>query len=186
MSVLPKDVAVALEACNERIRSIEEEKQSALEKMRIDYRLKIESLFGKRQEYLDQIDGFWSSVLASASSPLKDFFNGTIDPKIVRAVTKLHVWTCVKDGSLCRCVSVTFRQNMFVEQGTYSRELNSDLHTISIEPIKWKPGTERARQDSVFRFLSEEMKEKELIEDILDAFDTVFQDPLLVLEEGEE
>ncbi|EAN82208.1 hypothetical protein C3747_13g82 [Trypanosoma cruzi] len=185
MSTYPQHVVDAVANCNEKVKFLQTETESQANQTRIEYRKKLELLFEQRQEALDKIEGFWSGVLSATETPLKPLFNGTIDPKIVRAITNFKVTTSVKDGFLCRNVSIVLRSNMFAEQGTIYREVNTQLKTISLGPIKWKSGTERARQDSVFRFFTLECNDESFIDETLDAFDTVFQNPFLALETTE-
>ncbi|ORC93454.1 template-activating factor I [Trypanosoma theileri] len=186
MDSIPQDVLQAVTECNNKVAEVQKETESSCNKVRIDYRTRIETLLEQRQEVLDKVEGFWSSVLSSAETPLRQFFNGTIDPKLLRAVRGFNVKSSVKNDSLCRCVSIDLRSNMFAEQGTIHREIDADLNTISLEPIKWKSGTERASQDSLFRFFTPECDDKELVADVLAAFDNLFQDPFLALESSQD
>ncbi|RNF26528.1 template-activating factor I [Trypanosoma conorhini] len=186
MNTYPQQVIDADANCNDKVKTLQAETESEANQVRIDYRKKLERLFEQRQESLDKIEGFWSGVLAATDTPLKPLLNGTIDPKIVRAITSFKVTTFVKDGLLCRNVSVVLRPNMFAEQGTIHRAVDTHLQTLSMEPIKWKSGTERARQDSVFRFFTPGCDDEGFIDDALDAFDTVFQNPFLALEPNED
>ncbi|ESL07810.1 hypothetical protein TRSC58_04497 [Trypanosoma rangeli SC58] len=186
MGTYSPNIIDAVVDCNNKVKSLQTETEFQANQIRIEYRKKLELLFERRQEDLDKIEGFWSGVLAATDTPLKPLFNGTIDPKIVRAITCFKVTTCVKDGLLCRTVSIVLRSNMFAEQGTIHREVDTHLKTNSMEPIKWKLGTERARQDSLFRFFTPECNDKDFIDEVLDAFDTVFQNPFLALDPAED
>lgn len=176
------DVLNAVTQCNEKVTAVEKEIEEFTNQVRIDFRSKIEPLFDKRHLELEKIEGFWGSAFVAVESPLMGLLNGTIDPKIVRALTDFRVKTSVRDGSICRCVSVTFRPNMFVKEGTFSRELDPSVNTLSLQPILWKPGTEKARTDSLFRFFSPECKDIEFLERALTEFDELFQNPLLAFE----
>ncbi|KEG14636.1 template-activating factor I [Trypanosoma grayi] len=186
MDSIPQNVIDAVSDCSNKVSALQAETDASLEKLRIEYRTKIEDLFEQRQGALDKVDGFWSGVLSATDSPLKPLLNGTIDPKILRAVTGFKVKTSVKDGSLRRSVSLELRPNMFAENGTILREVDTNLNTTALTPIQWKPGTERVRQDSLFKFFSPECNDEEFIDEALDAFDMVFQNPFLELESSED
>nr|CCD13509.1 unnamed protein product [Trypanosoma congolense IL3000] len=182
MELVPQDVIDAIAKCSAEVQRIQSQTDNALVGIRAEFRERIEVLFEKRQEQLGKVDGFWSEAFTAPESPVRSLLCGPLDQRLARALTDFNVKTSIREGTICRCVMVTFRSNICVEEGTYSRELDSTLKTISVKPIVWKNGTERTRHDSVFKFFSTDETNEEFIEDVLAAFDELFQNPFLVLE----
>lgn len=151
--------------------------------LRLEYRSKMEPLLAERHELLKGISNFWSGVLSSPETPISSLLNGTIDPKIVRAITDFQVLTRVADKKLYRKIVVCFRQNMFVEEGQVSREVDSEMKTLSLTPLKWKQGTERARTDSFFGFFTDAFpSDAELINEVVEGLDIIYQNPFLAVQ----
>ncbi|KAG5473609.1 hypothetical protein LSCM4_03679 [Leishmania orientalis] len=151
--------------------------------MRLEYRSKMEPLLLERRELLNGVSNFWSGVLSSPEAPISALLNGTIDPKIIRAVTDFQVVTRVSGKKLYRKLVFVFRHNMFVEEGEVSREVDTDMKTTSLQPLKWKSGTERARTDSFFAFFTEEFSsDVEAVSEVTEALDIIYQNPFLAVE----
>lgn len=169
-----------LEGFSKRLDDVREQRDDASNSLRFEYRQKMEPLFTERASALASVDNFWSGVIASPETPLSSLMNNTIDPKISRALTAVKVTYKLNGTKLQRKVEVTLRSNMFAEEGTVSREVDSEGKTISVQSIKWKAGTDRARTDSLFRYFDEKAEIDELlVSDITDAFDIIYQDPFL-------
>ncbi|CAJ1031101.1 hypothetical protein Q4I32_005747 [Leishmania shawi] len=151
--------------------------------LRLKYRSQMELLLMERRELLKGVGNFWSGVLSSPETPISELLNGTIDPKIIRAVTDFQVVTRTSGSKLYRNIIFTFRQNMFVEEGDVSREIDTDMKTISLHPLKWKPGSERARTDSFFAFFTANFSsDREAVSEVAEALDIIYQNPFLAVE----
>lgn len=147
------------------------------------YREKIEKLLSERQAVLEKVEGFWPSVFSSPSCVINTFLNGTVDPKIIRAITNFRVSSRTINDKVARKVVINIRSNLFVEEGEVSREIDGECNTLALSEIKWKQGTERARQNSFFVFF-EKRNDEDLnkIMDIFDILDSIYQNPFLDLE----
>lgn len=166
-----------------QLSSIESMRDEEATRLRLEYQEKMEPLFIERQAKLSAIDGFWCGIMSSPETPLAPLMNGTIDPKIVRAIVSLNVLSSVKDNKLIRRVIITLRPNMFTEEGEIYREVDSNLKTVGIKAIQWKAGTERSRKDSMFSFFDLEPEGgAEFINEVLEAIDIVFRNPFLSIE----
>lgn len=181
---LSDSAATALSKFTDELVGIERKCDEDAGALRVEYRSKMEPLLQERREVLKSVNNFWSGVLSSPSTPIAEVLNGTIDPKIVRAITDFQIVTRVSGKKLYRKIIVTFRPNMFVEEGEVSREVDTDMHTTALTPLKWKSGTERARTDSFFTFFTDEFAAGvEAMTDIVEGLDIIYQDPFLAVEE---
>lgn len=144
---------------------------------------KVEPLYVERQTALKEIPNFWSSVLGSPETPLSELMNGTFDNKITRAITDFQVKTRAANGTLMHKVVVSFGNNIMIEAGEIYREMDGNGKTISIQPIKWKKGTENLRTNSLFSFFDENPSGgDQFVQEALDAFRMTFEDPFLATE----
>ncbi|EPY24856.1 hypothetical protein STCU_06970 [Strigomonas culicis] len=110
--------------------------------------------------------------------------NGTVDPKIVRAITSFCVSSHQHNEKVSRKVTMKIRSNLFIQEGVISREIDGECNTLALSEIKWKQGTERARQNSFFSFFEKHADEDvPKVMDILDVLDSVYQNPFLDLEQ---
>ncbi|CCW67293.1 unnamed protein product [Phytomonas sp. Hart1] len=172
-----------LETFSKSLINIEDESEEKMNQISLAYRVRMEPLFEKRHQTLSTVEGFWSGVFSSHETALHTFMNSTIDPKIIRTIIDFKVVSTVKDNKLIRKVCLVLRGSIFADGGTISREIDTDTNTLSIQPIHWKEGTDRARKDSLFRFFEENTKvDMEFLSDALEAFDNVFQNPFLAVE----
>lgn len=179
---LSKTAAEAIAKYTEELVAIDRKDDEETTALRLEYRSKMEPLLHERHELLKSVGNFWSGVLSSPETPISSLLNGTIDPKIVRAITDFQVFSQVSDNKLCRKIVVSFRQNMFVEEGQVSREVDSDMKTISLSPLKWKQGTERARTDSFFSFFTEEFpSDMDAMSEVVEGLDIIYQNPFLAV-----
>ncbi|KAG5490320.1 hypothetical protein JKF63_00440 [Porcisia hertigi] len=151
--------------------------------LHLDYRSRMEPLLEERCDLLKGVHNFWSGVLSSPETPIAALLNGTIDPKIVRAITDFKVVTRVSEKNLYRKIVFTFRQNMFVEEGEVSREVDTEMKTVSLQPLRWKSGTERAHTDSFFTFFTESFSpDAKDVSEVTEALDMIYQNPFLAVE----
>ncbi|CCW59724.1 unnamed protein product [Phytomonas sp. EM1] len=180
----PSAVAMEkLEGFSKELNNIEDEREKKAEEIRLSYRLKMEPLLEKRHQTLSTLEGFWSGVFSSPETALNTLINSTIDPKIIRTIIDFKVVSTVKENKLIRKVCLVLRGSIFAEGGTISHEIDTDMNTVSIQPIHWKEGTDRARKDSLFRFFEENSTADSIFHsDALEAFDNVFQNPFLAVE----
>lgn len=182
--VIPDSVVQSLEKFTKELVEVDKKCDEETHKIRLAYREKMEPLFADRHALIKTIDGFWTDVLSCPETPLFDLLNGTIDPKILRAVTDFKVVSQVKGDTLLRKFVITFRSNMFVEEGEIYREVDTDMKTTSMSPIKWKSGTERTRTDSFFSFFSDSFpNDQDAISEVTEALDVIYQNPFLAMEE---
>lgn len=179
---LSKSAAATISKYTEDLVAIDRKNDEETTALRLEYRTKMEPLLLQRHELLKKEKGFWSGILSSPETPISGLMNGTIDPKIVRAITDFQVLTRVDGNKLCRKIVVSFRQNMCVEEGQVSREVDSDMKTLSLTPLKWKQGTERARTDSFFAFFTEAFpSDVEAMSQAVESLDIIYQNPFLAL-----
>jgi hypothetical protein len=182
MELFPS-AAKAISKYTEELAAIDLKDDEETTALRLEYRSKMEPLLAQRHELLREVSNFWSGILSSPETPISSLLNGTIDPKIVRAVTDFQVITRVEDKKLCRKIVVTFRQNMFVEEGQVSREVDSGMKTLSLTPLKWKAGTERSRTDSFFAFFTEAFSsDVEAMSEVVEGLDIIYQNPFLAVQ----
>ncbi|GET90525.1 hypothetical protein, conserved [Leishmania tarentolae] len=180
---LSQNAVQAISKFTDELASIDRKCDEETTALRLEYRSKMEPLLIERRELLKGVTNFWSGVLSSPETPISALLNGTIDPKIIRAVTDFQVVTRVSESKLYRKIIFTFRQNMFIEDGVISREVDNDMKTTSLDPVKWKPGTERARTDSFFAFFTENFSsDPEDVMEVTEALDTIYQNPFLAVE----
>ncbi|KAK7200254.1 Nucleosome assembly protein (NAP) [Novymonas esmeraldas] len=149
---------------------------------RIKYRIQMEPLFQQRTALLKGVQNYWSGVLSSPETPIARLLNGTTDPKVIRAITDFQVVSRCSGNELFRKFIFTFRTNMFVEAGEVSREVDTMMRTTSLQPLKWKSGTERARTDSFFAFLTADFPSDDgAMNEAVEALDVIYQDPFLAV-----
>ena len=171
------DVLKALIDTTEEIDKLDDMYDEKLAAERFPFRMELQKVFDERQPHLDKIDGFWGQALLSDDSNLKPLMNTTTDPKILRAITSLQIIASQQGNKLHRRVIVKLRQNMFIESTELFREITSDAETVAASGVKWKAGTDRARQDSVFRFFDSATTDMEFVLEALDSFDEVYETP---------
>lgn len=177
-------MATSLDEFTKRLDALEKSKNERAMALRMEYRSKMEPLLQRRHAALVDVPNFWSGILSSPHTPLASLANGTIDPKVMRSVVDFKVESAsTEDGRMVRTVSATLRRNMFCEEGEVSRTVDSNGTTQGVAPIRWKSGTERARQDSVFTFFEEPCQRGDgFIYEALEAFDMIYQNPFLAAE----
>ncbi|KAG5473886.1 hypothetical protein LSCM1_04521 [Leishmania martiniquensis] len=180
---LSQHVAEAIAKFTDDLVSVDRKCDEEANALRLEYRSKMEPLLDERRELLKGVSNFWSGVLSSPEAPISALLNGTIDPKIIRAVADFEVVTRVSEETLYRKIIFVFRHNMFVEEGEVSREIDADMKTTSLHPLKWKSGTERARTDSFFAFFTDDFSsDVEAVSDVVEALDIIHQNPFLAIE----
>ncbi|KPI84692.1 hypothetical protein ABL78_6261 [Leptomonas seymouri] len=180
---LSQSAAKAISKYTDELIAIDRKDDEETTALRLEYRSKMEPLLAERHELLKGVNNFWSGVLSSPETPISSLMNGTIDPKIVRAITDFQIITRVSDNKLCRKIIISFRQNMFVEEGQVSREVDSEMKTLSLTPLKWKQGTERARTDSFFAFFTDAfLSDVDAVSDVVEGLDIIYQNPFLAVQ----
>ncbi|KPA80641.1 hypothetical protein ABB37_04829 [Leptomonas pyrrhocoris] len=178
-----QSAAEAIAKYTDELVAIDRKNDEETAALRLEYRNKMEPLLVKRHELLKGVNSFWSGVLSSPETPISGLLNGTIDPKIVRAITDFQILTRVDDNKLCRKIIISFRQNMFVEEGHVSREVDSEMKTLSLTPLKWKQGTDRARTDSFFSFFTESFQsDMDAMSEVVEGLDIIYQNPFLAVQ----
>lgn len=173
------DLLKALVDCREANDALDAEYEKKKEALTIPFREELEKLLVERQPLVDKLN--WAQILDSADAPTKQFLNGTTDTKLLRAIESFRVVTSVRDGILYRRVVLKLRTNMFMETTELFREVDPDGKTVAVSGAAWKPGTEKSRSDSIFRFFEEKAKDEGLLLDALPAFEMVFQSPYLFM-----
>lgn len=173
------EVLKALVDCRVANEALEDEYEKKKNDIAIPFRTELEALLVERQPLVDKLN--WSAVFDSPDAPTKSLLNGHSDSKLIRAIESFKVVTEVREGELFRKVVIQLRQNMFMETLELYREVNAAGKTVAISGAKWKPGTEKSRSDSLFRFFEEKSKEDELLLDAMPAFEMVFQSPWVFL-----
>lgn len=184
MSMISDDARAALSKYTDELSKVDEEEDAEERRVNFEYRVKMEPLLEDRHKVLNSVANYWSGVLGSTATPVFSLMNGTIDSKIVRAITDFRVTSRMDGDRLVRKVIITLRPNMFVEPGQIMREVDSTGNTLNVTPIQWKQGTEFARKDSLFSFFEKEPAGgNEFVADALDAFHIVFDNPFLAVVE---
>mmetsp|Transcript_76576 Transcript_76576/g.88986 ORF Transcript_76576/g.88986 Transcript_76576/m.88986 type:complete len:180 (+) Transcript_76576:25-564(+) len=179
MTQIADDVLKAMVDCREAIMNLEQEYEKKRDDLNVPFRVELEKLLVERQPLIASIN--WGNVLDNPDAPTKPFLNGTTDGKILRAIESFKVTTSVRDGAIFRKIEMKLKSNVFVESHELFREVDACDKTVSVSGIKWKPGTEKSRSDSLFRFFDESVKSEELLIDAVTAFEIVFQNPYLWL-----
>lgn len=181
---LSQTAVAAISMYTMHLAALDRKTEEEVNALRLEYRSKMEPLLRERHELLKNEKDFWSGVFSSPTTPIADLVNGTIDPKIMRAIADFRVITRVDKTMLCRKIVFTFRQNMCVEEGEVSREVDSEMKTLSLTPLKWKQGTERARTDSFFSFFTEAApSDVDSMSQVVEGLDMIYQNPFLAAED---
>lgn len=180
---LSPSAAKAISNYTDELVAIDRKDDEETTALRLEYRSKMEPLLTERHQLLKSVSNFWSGVLSSPETPVSGLMNGTIDPKIVRAIVDFQIITQVVENKLCRKIVLSFRNNMFVEEGQVSREVDSEMKTLSLSPLKWKQGTERARTDSFFAFFTDAFSsDADAVSEVVEGLDIIYQNPFLAVQ----
>lgn len=177
MAQLSDEVLNALVECREAIIKLEDEYAKKRDELNIPFRVDLEKLLVERQPLVASLN--WGSIIDHPDAPTKQFLNGTTDAKILRAIEAFKVTTTVRDGTIFRKIELKLKPNVFVETLDLFREVDDSDKTVAVSGIKWKPGTEKSRSDSLFRFFDESVMAEGLLVDAVSAFEIVFQNPFL-------
>lgn len=171
-----------------KVSELEDEYTKKIADITVPYKQALEALLVKRQPTLDAQPGFWAKAIASPSAPTRALLDETADLRILRAVKSFRVATSYQEGTdhskLVRRITFTLNSNIFIENAELFREIDGDGATLAIGAVKWKV-PERARQNSIFGKLFDAATGADTIKEAVDAFDEVFQNPQLFIDDDE-
>jgi hypothetical protein len=181
MSSISATVLKSLIDITQEVASLDDQYEEIIDKCETDYRRELETLLRQRQDALDANEEFWSSVLASESAPTTELMNEAADPRIVRSVRSLQIVTNFRDdGTYTQRVTLKIRPNLFIGDQELFKEFHADGKPCAKSGVQWKPGMQKARQDSFFRFFEEDNEEADT--EAFKALENVFHNPFGYLE----
>jgi len=177
MAAFSEALLKGLATVDEEVKKINDEEEAVVRSKQAEFRKQVGGLLQERQKILDAEPNFWAKALSDEQSII-EIRNGTTDPRALRAVKTFAVETNVTDdGAIRRRVRMTLQSNIFVESAELCRVVDDELNTVECSGIKWKSGTEKSKSDSILRFFDSAVDDKEVIGEILDAFEVVYQNP---------
>jgi hypothetical protein len=177
-SPIKGELVDALMKNREKLVKLESETAVKVEKVRIPFRVKLIELFKQRQVEIDKIPEFWVDKMTTEGSHF--LVDTTIDPRILRAVTRFCVEYPNGAESPVRTFRLSLRGNIYTEAADLWRTVDThEMKTVSCSgPPKWKPGMEKSQSKTVLNFFYNESSLSPEQNDLLAKdFEALYSDP---------